>query len=144
MNYQQWSLKHVTTYFSTNILLLVVFLSCLGILFLCLVSIFLVNICTYSSFSPTFRPISHSHCGMCYFVLLLPAPVLPTSSHFIVVLTAPTITDCRGKVPTPAGIRGFLWSWELRRFTFKEISLNCTGRSFISVVYYAGLTWGET
>lgn len=37
---------------------------------------------------------------MCYFVLLLPAPVFPTSSHFIVVLTAPTITDQRGKVPT--------------------------------------------
>lgn len=33
-------------------------------------------------------------------MLLLPAPVFPTSSHFIVVLTAPTITDHRGKVPT--------------------------------------------
>lgn len=81
-------------------------------------------------FPPTFRPISHSHCGMCYFVLLLPAPVFPTSSHFIVVLTAPTITDCRGKVPASIGIRVFLWSWEFR-ITYQEISLYLSGMNLL-------------
>lgn len=96
----------LTTYFLTNILLLVVLLSCLGILFLFSQYSWLIFVLT-QIFPPTFRPISHSHCGMCYFVLLLPAPVFPTSSHFIVVLTAPTITDYRGKVPPPLGLGRF-------------------------------------
>lgn len=67
------------------------------------VFIFLIPVlCSHFSWfalvlTPSFSPpptfpsplISHSHCGMCCLCVLLPVPVLPTWSHFILVLTAP-------------------------------------------------------